>query len=250
MSDNLKLWNSVEKTDPDYTKAYKGHGGFIATSINAEYIIKKATEKFGPVGVGWGWDIIEERYDTGAPLKPKEDDPIPEIEIRSVVHTCKIKLWYILPGREDKAYIEHYGHTPHVYSNKYGFQTELEAPKKSLTDAIKKALSMLGFAGDVFLGEYDDINYLEELKREFAVEKADDQDAERERQAAEFREWYQKQKEMLENAVSFNELEQLYKISVRMLNRREETSKVRELTQIKDEKKAKLEGPKQQELVK
>lgn len=249
-NDNLELWNAVEKTDPDYTKAYTGPGGFVATSINAEYLIKKATEHFGPVGIGWGWEILEERYDTGAPLQPKEKDPQTEIEIRAVVHTCKIRLWYVLPGNE-KAYIEQYGHTPHVYSNKWGYQTELEAPKKSLTDAIKKALSMLGFAGDVYLGEYDDVNYLEELKREFAVEKADDQDAERERQAAEFREWYQKQKELLDNAASLNELEQVYKIAVRMLNRREETSKVRELTAIKDKNKTRLEGPKtQQELVK
>ncbi|MDH3981263.1 MAG: hypothetical protein OES84_00005 [Kiritimatiellaceae bacterium] len=247
--DNLVIWNAVEKTDPDYTKAYTGPGGFVATSINAEYIIKKATEQFGPVGLGWGWEIIEERYDTGAPLKPKTDDVNMDLEVRAIVHTCKIKLWYIYPG-EEKAYIEQYGHTPHVYQNRYGFQTELEAPKKSLTDAIKKALSMLGFAGDVYLGEYDDVNYLEELKREFEVEKADDQDAERERQAAEFREWYAKQKEMLSNAISLNELEQLFKIAVRMLARRNENNKIRELTVIKDEKKTQLSnGEKQQELI-
>ena len=63
--------------------------------------------------------------------------------------------------------------------------TDGEAPKKSLTDAIKKALSMLGFSADVFLGMFDDVNYVQQLQAEQAIEQAEDRQAEIERQQQE-----------------------------------------------------------------
>ena len=50
--DKLKLWNTVETTDPKYTKKVNQRGGF--TAIAAQSQIKKATEVFGPAGIGWG----------------------------------------------------------------------------------------------------------------------------------------------------------------------------------------------------
>ncbi|MDD1149777.1 hypothetical protein M5G25_15895 [Pseudomonas sp. TNT2022 ID357] len=65
---NLALWEEVEKTDPKFTKEYTGPGGFTGTAVNAQYLAKRATEKFGPCGTGWGYDVIEERFDIGGPL--------------------------------------------------------------------------------------------------------------------------------------------------------------------------------------
>ncbi len=48
------------------------------------------------------------------------------------------------------------------------------APKKSLTDATKKALSQLGFSADIFLGLYDNPQYREEIGQEFAIKNASD----------------------------------------------------------------------------
>ncbi|WP_434771820.1 hypothetical protein [Pseudomonas entomophila] len=50
--------------------------------------------------------------------------------------------------------------------------TDGEAPKKSLTDAIKKALSMLSFSADVFLGLFDDNAYVQQRQEETAIEVA------------------------------------------------------------------------------
>jgi hypothetical protein len=44
--------------------------------------------------------------------------------------------------------------------------TDEDAPKKSVTDALTKALSMIGFAGDIFSGRWDDNRYVEGLKEE------------------------------------------------------------------------------------
>lgn len=62
---NLEIWNRVHKTDPVFTKEFKGAGGFEGTSINSTYVFERATELWGPCGVGWGYEIIEERFDTG-----------------------------------------------------------------------------------------------------------------------------------------------------------------------------------------
>jgi len=56
--DNLKLWNSVEKTDPKHTKKAK-IGGMSITAIAPQYQILKATEKFGPYAIKWGFSNIE-----------------------------------------------------------------------------------------------------------------------------------------------------------------------------------------------
>ena len=50
--DNMKLWKSVEVTDPKYTKKVNQRGGF--TAIGAQYQLMRATDTFGPMGLGWG----------------------------------------------------------------------------------------------------------------------------------------------------------------------------------------------------
>ena len=60
MSDNLKIWKSVEKTNPAHTK--KVTFGRAITAIDPYHQIKNATEKFGAVGIGWGWSIERVEY--------------------------------------------------------------------------------------------------------------------------------------------------------------------------------------------
>jgi len=58
MTDALKLWNSVEKTDPSTTKEV-GYGAHKYTAIDAYSQIKRATEIFGAYGSGWGFESFE-----------------------------------------------------------------------------------------------------------------------------------------------------------------------------------------------
>jgi hypothetical protein len=147
MSENLKLWQAVEKTDPKYTKAFSKAGGFSGTAINATYLLRKATEQWGPIGGSWGPLVEDEKYVTGAD--------------GTIIHVLRIKFRH--PGGEFHAY----GQTTFVGKNKNGAFTDEEAPKKSLTDAITKSLAMLGFSADVFLGLYDDNKYVNDLRAEF-----------------------------------------------------------------------------------
>lgn len=151
MSENLKLWESVEKTDPKYTKAFSKAGGFSGTAINATYLIRKATALWGPMGGKWGPEIVDEKYVPGAE--------------GTIIHVLRINL------KHPQGSLPSYGQTTFVGQNKHGPFTDEEAPKKSLTDAITKALSMLGFSADVFLGLYDDNKYVNDRKTEFSLSK-------------------------------------------------------------------------------
>lgn len=181
--DNLKIWRSVMRTDPRYTKDLAG-AGFEGTSINAEYMVMRATEIFGPVGTGWGYEVIEDRMLPGAPMSESiwENNKF----IRNVVlrdadgsliteqnHSIKIKFWYRTDAGT-RGEVEAYGATKYLYKTKTGIMCDGEAQKKSLTDAIKKALSLLGFSADVWLGLYDQAEYKQENALEFDIRNASD----------------------------------------------------------------------------
>ena len=58
-SSNLALWETVERTDPKHVKAITGKS-YQGTSPKPHYLVHKATEAFGPCGIGWGFTIVSE----------------------------------------------------------------------------------------------------------------------------------------------------------------------------------------------
>jgi hypothetical protein len=50
--------------------------------------------------------------------------------------------------------------------------------KKIETDALTKAISKLGFNADIFMGKFDDVRYVEEMKKEFQEQPSQEQQAE------------------------------------------------------------------------
>jgi hypothetical protein len=147
---NLELWQSVEKTPPAQTKAITGKS-YSGTSPKPYYLVQKATETFGPCGIGWGFVIVDERIEDGAGGER--------------LSIARVKVWYEWNGKRGE--VEHIGGTQFSGTRSSGKPfTDEDAPKKSVTDALIKALSMIGFAGDIFMGRYDDSKYVNELKDE------------------------------------------------------------------------------------
>lgn len=147
---NLALWNAVEKTPPSQTKAITGKS-YQGTSPKPHYIVHKATETFGPCGIGWGFTIEDERIEEGAGGER--------------MHIARVKVWFKWNG--ERGEVEHIGGTQFSGTRRNGNAfTDEDAPKKSVTDALIKALSMLGFAGDIFMGRYDDSKYVNDLRGE------------------------------------------------------------------------------------
>lgn len=215
ISDNLKLWNAVSKTDTSATKT-SNQGGREQTSINGYWMVKQATEQFGMVGIGWGWDVLEERWDDGAMIAIKQDDGTTRLE-QSKTHTIKLKLWFIVDGKRGE--ITQYGHTQAIYKSKWGVSDDGEAPKKSLMDAIKKSLSMLGFSSDIFTGMFDDRDYVNQLETEQAIERAENKEAEIAAKRAEASDYIVRNIDKIKTGVSVNEVKGITKAATLHLSR-------------------------------
>ena len=136
IKENMKLWKSVETTDPAFTTRVNQRGGF--TAIGAQYQLRTATEKFGPMGAGWGVeDETREKWE----------------DVGLAVYQAK--LWY----KPDSGSM---GSIPIHSSIKYQSNGRVDDDfmKKVATDALTKGLSKLGFNADVFMGKFDDNKYV------------------------------------------------------------------------------------------
>jgi len=141
---NLELWNKVEKTNPNHTKAANVRGNKI-TAIAPQYQIKLATEQFGVYGSKWGWKSFDFDYSL--------------LERTGIVI---FKGCFYFPGGE-------FPISASISAFKDGAMTKPDADfaKKVETDALTKALSKLGFNADVFMGMYDDNKYVMQMQEEF-----------------------------------------------------------------------------------
>jgi hypothetical protein len=148
MSDNMKIWNAVKETDPAHVKTVQQRGGFSA--IDAQYTIQRATEQFGAVGAGWGYDVV---YD----YKHLPNDV--------VMVVAYVTIWH---GKPENKFGPIAGMNPILDGKK---RVDDDAAKKALTDAITKGLSHLGFSADVFLGMYDDNKYIQAMRDKHTADK-------------------------------------------------------------------------------
>lgn len=180
MNDNLKLWDSFGKTDPKYTKAANVDGN-RQTSLSGNYMVKLATESLGPIGEGWGYKILEERFDNTKPIMTKGSNGLELMKDGDSIvweqnHTILIEMWH---GVKENTFTQ-FGHTKYRYMKSDGSKMIIdnEYAKKSLTDAMKKCLSLIGVCSDVFMGEFDDHGYQSAAQLENDLKKADDRDRE------------------------------------------------------------------------
>lgn len=234
---NMAIWSRVEKTDTKYTKKADVNGQKI-TSLNGTAMIMEATRLFGPAGIGFGWKVLEERFDDGMEIFVGEADKRVSLGWTKN-HTVRILFWFMLEGQRGE--LEGYGCTNAVYKSKYGMSTDGEAPKKSLTDAIKKCLSALGFSADVFLGLHDDVNYLEQLNDELAIERAEDKVEEEARQKQERLDYIKSVVETMAGAQSPSELKKIHDVAVRKLAARRDDKAVTRITREYEEQKPRFD---------
>ncbi len=180
---NLELWSAVQKTDPAFVKRAK-KGAYEFSSVAPMYQNKKATEQFGVQGIGWGIVVgsesfTEKEYGTttilsyDATLYFTIDGVRGEIPIHASEKAC-----YMTNG----------------YKGKDGYmKIDDEVRKKVVTNAKTKGLSELGFSADIFMGQFDDPNYVDYLNFEMSLEKADDREQESKDKTDEFNEWCRKE---------------------------------------------------------
>jgi hypothetical protein len=140
---NMSIWNSVNRTDPAHTKAVGFGRGF--TAIDAHYQIMRATETFGAVGTGWGYEVV--------------------YHIQDKMLLAEVSIWH---GNRSNTFGPICSIAP-LYNKKD--QLDDDAGKKAMTDALTKGLSHLGFSADVFLGKFDDNKYVQAVTSQIQQEE-------------------------------------------------------------------------------
>lgn len=159
---NMDLWHSLSITDPKKVKPITGKS-YKGSSPQPYWLVQRATETFGPCGLGWGIEIVQQGFQ--------------QCNAETMMHYATVRIWYM---RDDKkCSVEHMGGTMAMYKTNNGKMIyDEDAPKKSVTDAMVKALSFLGFAGDIFSGIWDDCKY-----QEMAAAHYNDQSQQNQQQA-------------------------------------------------------------------
>ena len=92
-------------------------------------------------------------------------------------------------------------------------------PKKLETNTISKALSKLGFNADVFMGQFDDGDYVQSLQMQEYIDKADDKDAAVLSAREELTEYVTNHLESIEKASITNEVNGIVRAATRHLSR-------------------------------
>lgn len=149
MSENMKLWDRVKKTDPHYTKLVD-YGKQKYTAIDPTWQLQKATEMWGPYGHRWGLKDLKFTL---------LDDGAAKVLMLEAEFFCPAEM---STGEECRF--------PVAVDLK--FKSSDDTAKKLVTSARSKALSYLGFSADVFMGKFEDNQYVQMSKALFADRNA------------------------------------------------------------------------------
>lgn len=140
------MWDSVKVTDPIAVKPITGKS-YKGDSPKPYWLIERATETFGPIGIGWGVDVKSERFE--------------RMSDTDVLHVAVVSVWYVHNGVKSHTF-DQMGGTKAAYMTSKGvLMVDEDAGKKSVTDGMVKCLSMIGFAGDIFSGLWNDSKYVQ-----------------------------------------------------------------------------------------
>jgi hypothetical protein len=151
-NEHMALWQRVCVTDPKAVKPITGKQ-YSGNSPKPYWIVQRLTEEFGPCGIGWGYTVLNERME--------------RLSDSDVLHVALVRFWYMLEDKRGE--VEQIGQTKAVYKTKQGsLLVDEDAPKKSVTDALVKCASYIGFAGDIFSGRWDDSKYVAWAREQYA----------------------------------------------------------------------------------
>ena len=141
-AENMELWNQVCVTDPSHTKTVSQRGGY--TTIDAQHQVQRATEIWGPYGKAWGVTDCEYGLIRNAAGEPVE---------------MTMDAIFLYPGGSFPLGVD------------IAYRPNNDSRKKLLTNLTTKALSKLGFNADVFLGKFDDNQYVNAVAAAIATER-------------------------------------------------------------------------------
>ena len=218
---NKALWDRAFVTDPAAVKPITGKQ-YSGNSPKPYWIVSRLTDEFGPCGIGWGFTIINERFE-----RFSDTDSL---------HIACVRFWYLFDGKRGE--LEQIGQTKGSYMSAGGkFILDEDAPKKSVTDALVKCASYLGFAGDIFSGRWDDSKYVAEAAREWKARKQTGHDEEA-RIA-----WLDAQWQAINGAKTVGEMKKMHAAAVAFAIEQNDSDAVDQLNAWAEEKRTQAKVP-------
>lgn len=141
-AENAKYYNELKTPPEGSTKPIKGGNLKGYTEINPQWRIQAMTETFGPCGVGWWFEVTEEKTFNCPDGK--------------IMLYLEVAVYYIDPesGKQSEP-VYGWGGDFIIDKNKNGLVANDEAYKMAETDALGNALKCLGVGADVFMGLLD-----------------------------------------------------------------------------------------------
>ena len=134
--ENMELYNAFRAVPEEAKKPIQAGRLKGMTDINPMWRIKRLTERFGPCGKGWKYDVIRREFVPGAGGE--------------MAVILDILLFYRLESGEWSEGVPGTGGSMYIANERNGLHTDDEAPKKALTDAISVAAKALGVGADVY----------------------------------------------------------------------------------------------------
>ncbi len=140
--DNLRIWNAV--SHPPVTALRQISGGRLngKTDINPQWRYQAMTQQFGPIGIGWTYQIVRLWLE---PIADGQVCAFAEVHVR--VRDKDTREWSEpIPG---------IGGSMLVAQEKSGLYASDEAYKMATTDALSVATKMLGVAAAIYQNLWD-----------------------------------------------------------------------------------------------
>jgi len=145
--DNLFFWNEMRRPPASALKTIGGGRLKGMTDIKPQWKYEIMTKTFGPVGIGWSYEIVRTWT---------EDGPGGEKMVFAMV-TVKVKVEDVwsepIPGVGGSKLISKEG---------AGLYVSDEGYKMAITDALGTAIKVLGVASDIHMGRWNGSKYLDE----------------------------------------------------------------------------------------
>jgi len=149
--DNMEIWRKLSRPPKERLKQIRGGRLSGMTDVNPQWRYQAMTEQFGPVGVGWKYEIVRlwnEHASEG-----------------QLFAFAQINLyWSDSGGDEWSEAVPGIGGSMLLQTEKKGKPEEYlhandEGYKMAVTDALSVAMKALGVAADIYAGLWDGSKY-------------------------------------------------------------------------------------------
>lgn len=143
---NTRYWDALKRPPEGALKKINGGRLSGKTDISPQWRVQAMTEQFGPVGIGWTYEIVKLWTEAGGD---------------EVFAFAQVNLTY-KDGDEWSEPVPGVGGSKLMQMEKSGLYANDEGFKMAVTDALSVAMKALGVAADIYLGLWDGSKYTDE----------------------------------------------------------------------------------------